>query len=120
MLDPVAQGGPYTIEVHQYIKEEVSNLSLKDIYFGDVWICSGQSNMEMTVSQVNHIPINSRYGLRTMQERDRMTKHSGNRYRASWFCLWKHRLRITFVKRIFWVYDKLYCDTWALNLKSRL
>ncbi|XP_026573812.1 sialate O-acetylesterase [Pseudonaja textilis] len=52
MLDPVAQGGPYTIEVHQYIKEEVSNLSLKDIYFGDVWICSGQSNMEMTVSQI--------------------------------------------------------------------
>ncbi|KAK9395093.1 sialate O-acetylesterase [Crotalus adamanteus] len=52
MLDPVAQGGPYTIEVHQYIKEEVSNISLKDIYFGDVWICSGQSNMEMTVSQI--------------------------------------------------------------------
>ncbi|KAM6432101.1 sialate O-acetylesterase isoform 1-T5 [Liasis olivaceus] len=52
ILDPVAQGGPYTIQIHQYIKEEVSNMTLEDIYFGDVWICSGQSNMEMTVSQI--------------------------------------------------------------------
>ncbi|XP_063167154.1 sialate O-acetylesterase isoform X2 [Candoia aspera] len=52
ILDPVPQGGPYTIKVHQYIKEDVSNMTLEDVYFGDVWICSGQSNMEMTVSQV--------------------------------------------------------------------
>ena len=29
------------------------NLTLSDVLFGDVWICSGQSNMEFEVSKVN-------------------------------------------------------------------
>ncbi|XP_020667217.3 sialate O-acetylesterase [Pogona vitticeps] len=45
-------GGPYTIEVQQSNKKKMSNVTLKDVYFGDVWLCSGQSNMEMTVSQI--------------------------------------------------------------------
>ncbi|XP_044293531.1 sialate O-acetylesterase isoform X2 [Varanus komodoensis] len=52
VLSPMAAGGPYVIHVQQYNKEKVSNVTLNDIYFGDVWLCSGQSNMEMTVSQI--------------------------------------------------------------------
>ncbi|XP_061448897.1 sialate O-acetylesterase [Rhineura floridana] len=52
ILKPMAPGGPFTIMIRQYDKEEVANATLKDVYFGDVWFCSGQSNMEMTVSQV--------------------------------------------------------------------
>ncbi|XP_054853840.1 sialate O-acetylesterase [Eublepharis macularius] len=52
VLSPMAQGGPYSIEVYQFYKEEVTNITLQDVYFGDVWLCSGQSNMEMTVSQI--------------------------------------------------------------------
>ena len=29
-----------------------SSISLNDVLFGDVWLCSGQSNMELAVSQV--------------------------------------------------------------------
>ncbi|MDR2126676.1 MAG: beta galactosidase jelly roll domain-containing protein [Prevotellaceae bacterium] len=37
-------GGPYVMQVN--------NITLKDIYVGDVWVCSGQSNMETPLSRV--------------------------------------------------------------------
>ncbi|NWV84443.1 SIAE acetylesterase, partial [Dasyornis broadbenti] len=47
-LDPMDGGGPYTLTAEQGLE----NVTLRDIYFGDVWLCSGQSNMAMTVLQV--------------------------------------------------------------------
>ncbi len=46
-VTPPPTGGPYTIEIkgdHQ--------VTFDDVMVGDVWICSGQSNMEMGISQV--------------------------------------------------------------------
>lgn len=37
-------GGPYSIEI-----SDGDTLSLQDIYLGEVWLCSGQSNMGMPV-----------------------------------------------------------------------
>ncbi|KGL99287.1 Sialate O-acetylesterase, partial [Charadrius vociferus] len=48
VLDPMDRGGPYTLTAGQGSE----NVTLRDIYFGDVWLCSGQSNMVMTVSQI--------------------------------------------------------------------
>lgn len=42
---PRAAGGPISLSVSDRSK----NILLTDIYFGDVWLCSGQSNMEMQV-----------------------------------------------------------------------
>jgi sialate O-acetylesterase len=39
-LPPVKAGGPYTMDITASNK-----ITLKDILIGDVWICSGQSNM---------------------------------------------------------------------------
>jgi sialate O-acetylesterase len=39
-LAPMKAGGPYTMNITGSIK-----ITLKDILIGDVWICSGQSNM---------------------------------------------------------------------------
>lgn len=44
-LSPVKAGGPYTMEISGKNK-----ILIKDILFGDVWFCSGQSNM---VHQLN-------------------------------------------------------------------
>uniref|UniRef100_A0A8C3FZR9 Sialic acid acetylesterase n=1 Tax=Chrysemys picta bellii TaxID=8478 RepID=A0A8C3FZR9_CHRPI len=52
VLAPTDHGGPYSVMAEQHSREEPKNLTLQDIYFGDVWLCSGQSNMEMTVSQI--------------------------------------------------------------------
>lgn len=47
LLQPEKAGGPYTLSV-----KGRNNVTLKDILMGDVWICSGQSNMEFHVNGV--------------------------------------------------------------------
>lgn len=44
-LNPVTYGGPYALEV----KGKKNSISLKNILVGEVWLCSGQSNMEWNV-----------------------------------------------------------------------
>lgn len=39
-------GGPYTLHVHAGRK-----IAIRDVLVGDVWVCSGQSNMAWTVTQ---------------------------------------------------------------------
>ncbi len=39
-------GGPYTLEI-----AGDNILTYNDVYVGDVWLCSGQSNMDMTVAK---------------------------------------------------------------------
>ncbi|XP_065346024.1 LOW QUALITY PROTEIN: sialate O-acetylesterase-like [Cloeon dipterum] len=41
-------GGPVTFDI---IHDRTESVSF-DAWFGDVWVCSGQSNMEMTISQI--------------------------------------------------------------------
>lgn len=48
-LAPEAAGGPYTLTVTGR-----NRLSLAHVLVGDVWICSGQSNMEWPVAASNH------------------------------------------------------------------
>lgn len=43
-------GGPYSVSV----MDKKGKLSLNNILIGDVWICSGQSNMEMHLNAVHH------------------------------------------------------------------
>lgn len=45
-------GGPYTIEI-----QGSDNLELSDILIGEVWLCSGQSNMEMPVKGYRNQPV---------------------------------------------------------------
>ena len=49
-LDPVSEEGPYDVHVTQPSPSGNITITLHDVLFGDVWICSGQSNMQFTVS----------------------------------------------------------------------
>jgi sialate O-acetylesterase len=49
VLAPLPVGGPY-----QMVVSGSTTIALKDILVGDVWLCSGQSNMAFTVKQVDH------------------------------------------------------------------
>ncbi len=49
-LDPVPAGGPYQVSV----SGKKNSIVLEDVLFGEVWICSGQSNMEMLVNRSNY------------------------------------------------------------------
>ncbi len=52
-LDPVSDEGPFDIHVSQPLSNgTLVTITLHDVLFGDVWICSGQSNMQLTVSLI--------------------------------------------------------------------
>ena len=57
MMTPHVSGGPYDLFIHV----EGVNMTLKDVLFGDVWLCSGQSNMEFHVAQVQVQTMNAFY-----------------------------------------------------------
>ena len=46
-LSPMKAGGPYTMQ----LKSGSTCVELEDVLFGDVWICSGQSNMRYGLSR---------------------------------------------------------------------
>lgn len=46
-------GGPYTLKIHGTEK-----IQLHDVLLGEVWLCSGQSNMQMPVKGFNGQPVN--------------------------------------------------------------
>ena len=48
LLPATVEGGPHTISV----TSNGTTVSLRDVLFGDVWICSGQSNMEYHMNKV--------------------------------------------------------------------
>lgn len=48
---PVA-GGPYSISI-----EQENKILLSDVLIGEVWICSGQSNMDMPVKGYGGLPV---------------------------------------------------------------
>ena len=56
-LDAQDAGGPYTIKATSKVATKSLEILLEDVLFGDVWICSGQSNMQFTVHQVRYITI---------------------------------------------------------------
>lgn len=52
-LDPIFDEGPYDIHVSQPLANgTLVTITIRDILFGDVWVCSGQSNMQMAVSDI--------------------------------------------------------------------
>lgn len=48
-LAPQPAGGPHTITI-----AGTNTIALNDIYFGDVWLTSGQSNMDLPMRRVKH------------------------------------------------------------------
>lgn len=52
-LDPVSNEGPFDIHVSQPLTNgTLYNITITDVLFGDVWVCSGQSNMQMAVRDI--------------------------------------------------------------------
>jgi sialate O-acetylesterase len=54
-LDPMPAGGPHTLTI---VGE--NTITLGDILVGEVWLCSGQSNMEWPVASANDADLESR------------------------------------------------------------
>jgi sialate O-acetylesterase len=48
-MDPMSAGGPYEMTISGRNK-----ITLKNILIGEVWVCSGQSNMEFPMNNINN------------------------------------------------------------------
>ncbi len=55
-LEPQEAGGPYDILI-----KGNNTIELKDIVFGDVWVCSGQSNMQWEIHQTPYQELDTAY-----------------------------------------------------------
>lgn len=51
-LPSQSAGGPYDI----IVKGTLNSIELKNILFGDIWVCSGQSNMGYTINEMGYSP----------------------------------------------------------------
>jgi sialate O-acetylesterase len=49
-LKPIDHGGPYQM----VIKGRENTITYRNVLMGDVWLCSGQSNMEIKVKDFNY------------------------------------------------------------------
>jgi len=49
MLSALKAGGPYSMEI-----SAGNNITLENILIGDVWVCSGQSNIELPMDRVKY------------------------------------------------------------------
>jgi sialate O-acetylesterase len=54
-LDPMPAGGPHTLTV-----VGKNTTTIGDVLVGEVWLCSGQSNMQWSVSQANDADLETR------------------------------------------------------------
>lgn len=84
VMQPMTYGGPHTLAV----KGKGNTVSLDNILIGDVWLCSGQSNMEWTVKDVNNaaMEIASAYhpGIRSFNVVKDMATRPKNDLKGSW------------------------------------
>jgi sialate O-acetylesterase len=46
-IPPIQAGGPYKLDI-----QATNHITIHNILFGDVWICSGQSNMALTMERL--------------------------------------------------------------------
>ena len=49
ILDPISEEEICEIKVSQ---EGQTDIVIQDIIFGDIWVCSGQSNMQWAISKI--------------------------------------------------------------------
>ncbi len=57
-LDAQTDEGPFQITVTQPLANgTLESITLNDVLFGDVWICSGQSNMQFSVSTMYNASV---------------------------------------------------------------
>lgn len=52
-LPPLPAGGPYRLEVVAPVASE--RVAVEDVWVGEVWLASGQSNMEMSLSSTGYV-----------------------------------------------------------------
>ena len=83
-LDPMEAGGPYQMVV----RGKKNTLTLDDVLAGEVWICSGQSNMEWPLKAASNakteIPVANYPNIRQLLVKKDLSLTPKNNIEGSW------------------------------------
>ncbi len=83
MLDPLPVGGPYTITV-----KGKNTITFQDVLSGEVWICSGQSNMQWPVAAATDADLEIKAakfpGIRLITVPNRGTQEPQDDFEGRW------------------------------------
>jgi sialate O-acetylesterase len=118
-LDAQTEEGPFQI----YVTQPLSNgtlvtIKLVDVLFGDVWICSGQSNMELPVSYIFNASIEIENAVKYPKIRLFTAKHdqSGQpedellRFSLNWTVASPKSVGGDLTSAICWLYGRMIYD----------
>ncbi len=82
-LDPLPTGGPYSLTV-----KGKNTLTFSDVLAGEVWICSGQSNMQLSVAGAHDADLEIRAanfpGIRLITVPNRGTQEPQHDFHGRW------------------------------------
>lgn len=82
-LDPLPAGGPYSLSA----SSDAQSVTMNDVLIGDVWLCSGQSNMQMSLREcadVDSVLTASHPTLRLGKVGQAWTKSPQNQAKIVW------------------------------------
>ncbi len=83
VLHPMAAGGPFVLKI-----TGSSSVHYEDVMVGEVWLCSGQSNMEMGIGRVQNakaeIAAADHPGIRLLKVTKRWTPQPQTNFEGAW------------------------------------
>ncbi len=84
ILPAMKEGGPYEMLI-----KGSNEIAIKDIWVGDVWLCSGQSNMEFAMNKVrfkyaDDIAASASYLIREFSVKERYSYKPEEKAEGSW------------------------------------
>lgn len=82
-LDPLKAGGPHKLTI-----QGTSTREIQDVLVGEVWVCSGQSNMQWSVSSSNDPDLESLTAkfpqIRLLTVPNRASQNSETQFEGKW------------------------------------
>ncbi|KAK6169981.1 hypothetical protein SNE40_018484 [Patella caerulea] len=124
MLPAVFQGGPYVLTAELV---DGSSITIKDILFGDVWVCSGQSNMEFTLTHEFNASVEFAEAINYQNIRLFTVNHSESGYQQFEFSSVEERWSLPNNKTLAntgspaqWLYFSAVCWLYGKHLYEKL
>ena len=118
-LDAQSEEGPFDIHVNQPLANgTVVTITLHDILFGDVWVCSGQSNMQFSVGEILNASVEIANAIHYPKIRLLTTQHNQSgvpedeilQFGMNWTIASPTSVASGYTSAVCWLYGRMIYD----------